>query len=90
MIQSQNTGSESWLRGQRHRVITVLLRVIVFAGPLGMLPDVIDLLQGEGFSLTLIAYAWLGRSRGLDVPIGRVGHHDDDAGTVELDRRIEA
>jgi GAF domain-containing protein len=45
-----------WLREQRSRVINMLLWVVVVAGPLAILPGIVNLFQGTPFSLTLGIY----------------------------------
>jgi GAF domain-containing protein len=54
-LRPQASGSP-WLREQRSRVINMLLWVVVVAGPLGILPGIVNLFRGTPFSLTLGIY----------------------------------
>ncbi|HOU12587.1 MAG TPA: GAF domain-containing protein [Anaerolineae bacterium] len=45
-----------WLREQRSRVINMLLWVVVLAGPLAILPGIVNLFKGTPFSVTLGIY----------------------------------
>lgn len=55
MLRSE-TSQPLWLREQRSRVISMLLWVVVVAGPLGILPGILNLFRGTPFSLTLGIY----------------------------------